>query len=107
MRKLNGANSAMLARITGRPIATEARPLTSSFDLVKKSGRGGSGSAGSVILLGQGRDPLCTKLLLLVQHAMGLSGDLLMDAPPHNCIDELRHIANDRCKWKALARSLN
>ena len=37
MHKLNGANSAMLARITGRPIATEARPLTTSFDLVKKN----------------------------------------------------------------------
>ena len=62
IRKLNAANSAMLARITGRPIATEARPLTTSYDLVKKSGRGGF--VGLVILLGQGRDRLCTKLSL-------------------------------------------
>ena len=71
----------------------------------KKIGRGGS--AGSVILLGQVGPRSTMYQALVVQHAMGHSGNLLMDAPPHNCIDELRHIANDRCRWKALARSLN
>ena len=37
MRKINGANSLMLARITGRSIPTEARPLTTRFNLVKKN----------------------------------------------------------------------
>ena len=36
MCKINGANSLMIARITGRSIPTEARSLTTSFNLVKK-----------------------------------------------------------------------
>ena len=36
IRKINGANSVILARITGKSIPTEARPHTTSFDLVKK-----------------------------------------------------------------------
>lgn len=35
-RKINGANSVMLARITGRPIPSEARPSTTSLNLIKK-----------------------------------------------------------------------
>ena len=35
MRKLNGCNSQMLARITGRNVREEARSTTSSFDIVK------------------------------------------------------------------------
>ena len=35
MRKLNGCNSQMLARITGRSVREEARPTTSSFDIIK------------------------------------------------------------------------
>ena len=36
LRRLNGANSRMVARITGRSIAKEARTSSCSFDLVKK-----------------------------------------------------------------------
>ena len=104
IRKLNAANSAMLARITGRPIATEARPLTTSYDLVKKIRERRFRWLGHIIRAG----PRSTMYqALVVQHTMGLSDNLLMDVPPHKCIDELRHIANDRCRWKALARSLN
>ena len=35
MRKLNGCNSQMLVRITGRSVRDEVRSITSSFDLVK------------------------------------------------------------------------
>ena len=104
IRKLNGTNSVMLARITGRPIATEARSLTTSFDLVKKNRERRFRWLGHIIRAG----PRSTMYqVLVVQHTMGHSGNVLMDAPPHNCIDELRHIADDRCRWKALARSLN
>ena len=36
MKRLNGANSVMLARITGQSIPVEARPQTTSFNLIKK-----------------------------------------------------------------------
>ena len=35
------------------------------------------------------------------------SGNLLMDAPPHDSIDDLRSIVNDREKWRALVRHLH
>ena len=103
MRKLNGANSSMLARITGRSIATEARPLTTSFDLVKKIRERRFRWLGHIVRAGPGS---IMYQALIVQHTMGHTGNLLMDAPPHNTIDDLRLIANDRCRWKALARSL-
>ena len=36
IRRINGANSRMLIRITGRPIRDEARSLTTSHDLVRQ-----------------------------------------------------------------------
>ena len=97
MRKINGANSAsaMLARITGRSIATEARPVTTSFNLVKKIRERRLRWLGHIIRAGPGSTMYQA---LVIQHSMGHSGNLLMDAPPHTSIDDLRHIANDRGK---------
>ena len=36
IRRINGANSTMIARFTGQSIPAEARSVTTSFDLVKK-----------------------------------------------------------------------
>ena len=47
----------------------------------------------------------CGKLYNL-DHSMGHSDNLLMDVPPHESIDDLRSIANDRDKWRALVRQL-
>ena len=103
MRKINGANSLMLARITGQSIPAEARPLTTSFNLVKKIRERRFRWLGHIIRAGP------TSIMyqaLVVQHAMGHTGNLMMDAPPHNSIDDLRPIANNRGKWKALARKI-
>ena len=43
---------------------------------------------------------------LIVQHSMGHTGNLLMDTPPHESIDDLGPIVNDRNKWRALVRQL-
>ena len=103
MRRINGANSTMLARITGRPIPTEARPLTTSFNLLKKIRERSLRWVGHIIRAG----PDCIMYqALVIQHAMGHTGNLLMDAPPHNSIEDLRPMANDRCRWKAIVRKL-
>ena len=102
-RRINGANSVMLARITGRSIPTEARPQTTSFNLVKRIRERRLRWVGHIIRAGP--DSLMYQALV-TQQIMGHSGNLLMDTPPHNSIEELRPLANDRSKWKALVRQL-
>ena len=103
MRRINGANSVMLARITGNPIPTEARPLTTSFNLLKKIRERRLRWVGHIIRAGPESIMYQT---LVTQHVMGHTGNLLTDAPPHNSIEDLRPLANDRCRWKALVRDL-
>ena len=103
IKRLNGANSVMLARITGQSIPAEARSQTTSFNLVKKIRERRLRWLGHIIRAG----PESTMYqALIVQHSMGHSGNLLMDAPPHDSIDSLRPIANDRAQWRALVRNL-
>ena len=103
IRRINGANSTMLARITGRSIPTEARPLTTSYDLVKKIRERRLRWLGHIIRAGP---ESIMYQALITQHSMGRSDNLLMDAPPHNSIDDLRVIANDRKVWRALVHNL-
>lgn len=103
IRKINGANSAMLARITGRSVATEARPATTSFNLVKRIRQRRLRWLGHIIRAGP---ESIMYQALVIQYEMGHTGNLMMDAPSHNSIDDLSPIANDRGKWKALTRSL-
>ena len=103
IKRINGANSVMLARITGKSIPTEARSQTTSFNLVKKIRERRLRWLGHIIRAGP--DSIMYQALV-VQHSMGHSGNLMMDAPPHDSIDSLRPIANDRAQWKALVRKL-
>ena len=91
--KINGTNSAMLARITGRSVATEARPVTTSSNLVKINRKRRMCCLGHISRAGAGS---IMYQALVIQHEMGHAGNLLMDAPSHNSIDDLRSIANDR-----------
>ena len=93
----------MLVRITGRSVATEARPATTSFNLVKKIRERRLRWLGHIIRAGP---ESIMYQALVIQHEMGHTGNLMMDAPSHNSIDDLRPIANDRGKWRALARSM-
>ena len=104
IRRINGANSTMLARFTGQSIPAEARPLTTSFNLIKKIRERRFRWLGHIIRAGPSS---IMYQALVTQHSMGHMGDLLMDAPSHNTIDDLRSVANDRGRWKALARNLN
>ena len=103
LRRINGANSTMLARFTGQSIPVEARPLTTSFNLTKKIRERRLRWLGHIVRAGPSS---IMYQALMIQHEMGHTGNLLMDTPPHNSIDDLRPIANDRCKWKSLARNL-
>ena len=93
MRRINGANSVMLARITGRSIPTEARSHTTSFNLVQKIRERRFRWLGHIVRAGSGS---IMYQALVVQYSMGRTGNLLMDDPYHNSIDDLRPIANDR-----------
>ena len=103
IRRINGVNSTMLVRFTGQSIPAEARPLTTSFNLVKKIRERRFRWLGHIVRAGPSS---IMYQALVTQHSMGLTGNLLMDAPPHQSIDDLRSIADNRGRWKALARNL-
>ena len=43
---------------------------------------------------------------LKVQEHLSMEGNLLMDTPPHNSIDELATKAADRAAWTAIVNSI-
>ena len=103
MRKLNGCNSQMLARITGHSVREEARSATASFDLVKTIRIRRLRWLGQILRGDQ------TRLLfhtVVYQFHNKSSGNLLMDAPPHNSLDELIVLTSDKTYWKSLESSI-
>ena len=103
MRKLNGCNSQMLARITGRSVREEVRSTTTSFDLVKKI------RVRRLRWLGQILRGDQTRLLfhtVVYQFHNKSSGNLFMDAPSHDNLDELIVLASDKTYWKSLESSI-
>ena len=59
LKRINGANSVMLARITGQSIPVEAQPQTTSFNLIKKIRERRLRWLGHIIRAGP--DSICTK----------------------------------------------
>ena len=96
MRHINGASSRMLAIITGNPIQTEARPLTTSLNLIRKLRIRRHKWLGHILRDDPSR--LITQAVK-TQRALGLEGSLLMDAPPHSTFQELVDLAADRATW--------
>ena len=80
MRKLDGANSQMLSRITGNDVRTEARSATSSFDIVKHIRVRRLRWLGQILRGNQGRLIFKT---MEAQYSMQSPGNLFMDASPH------------------------
>ena len=98
MRKLNGCNSQMLARITGNTVHSEARSTTSSFDLVKHVRVRLLRWLGE-ILRGNTGDPNTDRLLfkaVKTQYTMNCPGNLFMDVPSHENFNELIHFTRDK-----------
>ena len=103
MRQINGANSRMLARITGKTIPQEARPLTCSFNLVRAIRKCRLKWLGDILRNGPDR---ITYQAVKEQRNLGLPGNLLMDAPPHSSLEELVFKAKDRGNWRILMASI-
>ena len=103
MRMLNNANSIMLSRITGNSIPHEARPTTTSYNLVRYIRIIRYKFAGSILrspTLPSGENRL-TYLVLVHKHMTNEPGSILMDVPPHSSLENLTHQAMDKATWNA------
>ena len=95
-RKLRGANSRMLSWFTGNSIPHEARPATTSFNIIQKIRTRRLRWAGHIPKDPQ--NPSCQALKAL--HLNPVTGSLLMDAPIRDSIEEIAIIAKDRAAWR-------
>lgn len=102
-RKLNGANSLMLASFTGKTIREEARPETTSFNLVRSIRVRRFRWLGHILRGGEER---LVYAAMKAQSENGKEGNLLMDAPQHQSIYHLQLIAKDKAHWRALERNI-
>ena len=97
MRRINGANSQMLAIITGRPVQMEARPISSTINLVRKLRIRRHKWAGHIL---RGDPSRLIHQAVLAQWNLNMKGGLLMDAPTHGTFQELIVKAKDRATWQ-------
>ena len=100
MRRINGANSRMLASFTSKTIQQEAGPATTSLNLVIRLHQRWLGHS-----LGGDQSGL-TFQAVTGQWRRADKGSLLMDSPPHNHFDELVSFAQNRVTWRSLVRKL-
>ena len=107
LRQLNGANSLMLAHITGNSIPQEARSNTTSFDLTLNIRRRRFKYLGLILRDKQrnlDKPDRLVYVLIKEQYANTIHGDLLVtDAPPHASLEELRMLAINKSHWELLA----
>ena len=96
---INGANSRMLARFTGKSIPAEARPATCSLNLIRKIRQRRLRWVGHILRQGPGH---IIYSALAAQSRNNTEGNLLMDAPPHNNLDDLTPMAMDRASWGSM-----
>ena len=103
MKMINGANSRMLARFTGKTIPQEARKATCSFDLVKAIRTRRFKWLGHILRAGPSR---LIYQAVAEQFKMGKPGNILMDAPPHSCLSDLTVLVRDKKTWRALSHKV-
>ena len=109
-RKLNGANSMMLARITGRSFREEANPRTSRHNLVAQIRARRMRWVGH-ILRDEERRATENKHSSLIyqalweQNQIGKRGNLLMDAPQRS--PNLIKITTNKAAWKKMATAVS
>ena len=102
-RQINGANSRMLAWFTGKTIPQEARPATTSCNLIRKIRMTRLRWVGHILRAGPDYLPFQA---LKAQVSLNCPGNLLMDTPPHHCIEDLVPLVKDRAYWRALVRAV-
>ena len=93
----------MLASFTGKTIQQEARPLSTSLDLVLRLRKTRMRWLGHII---RGGKHQLTYQAVKAQLLSNTKGSLLMDAPPHTCLEDLIPLAEDRKAWRAMVRNL-
>ena len=102
-RKLRGANSRMLAWITGNSIPHEARPATTSFNIIRKIRIRRLRWVGHILRAGP-QNPSYQALKSL--HSNPIPGSLLTDVPTKNTIEEVAILAKDRAAWSELIHNI-
>ena len=100
----------MVARITGRSIAKEARTSSCSFDLVKKISQRSLRWLGHLLRVEANKaaeENTLTYHALLAQFEMHKrAGNLFLDAPHFDHPDQLQDLAQDRSTWGARVAQL-
>ena len=101
-RTINGANSKMLARITGKSIREEARDGTRSYDLVRQIRARRTQYLGHILRMDPAR---MVHKAVQYMHENRVQGDLLMDAPSYSW-PELVKLAANRDQWRSIVNAL-
>ena len=105
-KMLNGANSKMVARVTGRPIRDEATKGLRTFDIIAWIRARRLQWMGHILRLkGKDEQRLIHKAVEYM-YANRKVGDLLIDIPPHRDWDDLKKKASDRTAWRRLVRQV-
>ena len=99
---LNGANSSMVSKITGRTIRDEATD-GKTFDLIKWIRARKLQWLGHILRMGSERK---IKQAIFEMYKAPQQGDMLMDAPRTDSWRELCTYGCDREYWKARVRAL-
>ena len=109
-RMLNGANSQMVARITGNSAHHEADPKTRTFDLTKWIRARRLQWVGHLLRLNDQRDATGTLRMvhLAVKHMFEnrTTGDLLQDVPQNVSWDELLALAAHKARWRQMVHGM-
>ena len=103
MRTLNGANSLMLSRITGKSVQQEARTDTTSYNLLNQIRRMRLKRLGQI--LRSNSDSIVAQAVK-VQMTMNSPGSIHMDAPYHRNFQELVTMAVDKAFWREHVHSI-
>ena len=85
----------MLSRITGQHVRTEARSVTTSFDIIKHIKTMRIKWLGNILRDENAQDRLVYSALQMHTYP----GGLLSDAPPHTNLQHLRELAMDKAFW--------
>ena len=103
MRRINGANSRMLASFTGKSIQQEARPQTTSLNLVLRLRKTRLRWLGHILCEGPEH---ITYQAVVAQYQRNEKGSLLMDAPPHANFEDLVSMTGNFFYWNKVVRDL-
>ena len=93
----------MISRITGHNVMQEARRATTSYDILTHIRRM------KLTWLGQILRSNPNSILFRaveMQRDMGMAGNLLMDAPFHQNLEELRFYAIDKAFWNEQIKNI-